>query len=134
MTTTVFSFFLPHNKSRTNLFLIFKNPKVHIRTFPVSNTTNQISIKEAITMYTIVHVHMNIYLQSFRVVIFRNSWVLGFLQRNIFHCLGHILEEGKIIQNLSRKDFICIMSRIMGDGFCCVINQALLVLSIFLLN
>lgn len=74
---------------------------------------------------------MNIYLQSYRVVIFRNSWVLGLLQRNIFQCLGHISEGGKIIQNLSRKDFICIMSRIMGDGSCCVINQALLVLSFF---
>lgn len=74
---------------------------------------------------------MNIYLQSYRVVIFRNSWVLGLLQRNIFQCLGHISEGGKIIQNLSRKDFICIMSRIMGDGSCCVIDQALLVLSFF---
>lgn len=74
---------------------------------------------------------MNIYLQSYRVAIFRNSWVPGLLQRNIFQCLGHILEGGKIIQNLSRKDFICIMARIMGDGSCCVINQALLVLSFF---
>lgn len=132
MTITVFSFFLPHNKSRTNFFLIFKNLQVHIRRPPCFQHYKLKLYKRGynhVLSCIIVHIHMNMYLQSYRVVIFRNSCVLALLQRSIFQCLGHILEGGNTIQNLSRKDFICIMSRIISDGFCCVINQALLFIS-----